>query len=265
MKPMNRQLKRVIAALLPTWLFVTVQSIRSRNYQKQLLREWGVEQATDEMIEEYGLSVLDGPFRGMRYPQSSLASRNGIPILFATYELELHPVIEEVASKSFDSIIDIGSAEGYYAVGFATRTKSSVIAFDCEPRERSFLRQMARLNGVEDRVHVRSWCSPHILEKLTTGQRSLVISDCEGYELTLFQGGVLLALKNCDLIIELHETIPGTDVRKTLLERFHNSHSATLISFDPHNTGSTVPEKWRKFVREFRSPGQQWLYLAPLA
>ena len=264
MKPINHHIKRAAEVLTPRWFFVTVQSIRSRNFQKQLLRDWGVEQATHEMIEEYGLSVLHGPFRGMRYPQSSLASRDGIPILFATYELELHPVIEEVAAKTFDSIIDIGSAEGYYAVGLAIRTKSPVIAFDCEPRERSYMRQMARLNGVADRIHARSWCSPRILEKLTSGRRSLVISDCEGYELTLFQGTVLSALKDCDLIIELHENIPDANVGTTLLERFHSSHGARIITFDPQNTGSVVPEKWRKFAREFRSPSQQWLYLTPI-
>jgi len=264
MQPINPHIKRVAEALLPARLFTTVQSIRSRNYQKQLHREWGVQQATDDMIDEYGLSVLHGPFRGMRYPKASLASRDGIPILFATYERELHPVIEDVASKRYDCIIDIGCAEGYYAVGLAIRTNASVFAFDCEPRERFYLRQMARLNKVADRIRTGSWCNARILERLTRGRRCLVISDCEGCELALFQGTALSALTDCDLIIELHETFPGTDVRSTMLERFRSSHSAKTITFDKLNAGSGVPEKWRKFAREFRSAGQQWLYLTPV-
>jgi hypothetical protein len=215
------------------------------------------------MIEEYGLSVLHGPFQGMRYPKSSLSCHNGIPILFATYELELHPVIEEVAEKRYEAIIDIGCAEGYYAVGLAIRTNAPVTAFDTEPRERRYVREMAQLNGVADRVHARSWCSSRNLEKLARGRRCLVISDCEGYELKLFQGAALTALKNCDLIIELHEVIPGTDVRNTLQERFRSSHDAKVINFNRLSTGSVVPEKWQKFAREFRSPVQQWLYLTP--
>ena len=265
MQPINPHIKRAAEALLPARLFTTVQSIRSRNYQKQLHREWGVQQATNDMIGEYGLTVLHGPFRGMRYPKASLASRDGIPILFATYELELHSVIEEVTSKQYDRIIDIGCAEGYYAVGLAIRTDAPVFAFDCEPRERSYLRQMARLNKVADRVHSDAWCNPRILERLTRGRHCLVISDCEGYELTLFQGTTLSALTDCDLIIELHETFPGTDVRSTMLERFGSSHSPKIITFDQLNAGSVVPEKWRKFAREFRSAGQQWLYLTPTA
>lgn len=263
MKPINHHVRRAAEVLLPAWLFTTMQSIRSRNYQKQLYREWGVEQATKDMIDEYGLSVLHGPFRGMRYPKSSLVSRDGVPILFATYELELHPVIEEAVSKRYDRIIDVGCAEGYYAVGLAIRTSTPVFAFDCEPRERSYLRQMARLNNVADRIHVRSWCSARILARLTCGQRCLVISDCEGYELKLFQDTALSALEDCDLIIELHATIPGLDVGSIMRERFRISHSAKIITFDHLNTGCVVPEKWQRFAREFRSPGQQWLYLTP--
>ena len=263
MKPISPKLKRAAENLLPAWLFTTLQSIRSRNYQKRLLREWGVEQATHEVIEKYGLTVLHGPFQGMQYPQASLASHDGVPILFATYELELHPIVEEVAAKTYDSVIDIGSAEGYYAVGLALRGTAPVIAFDCEPRERSYLRQMARLNKVADRIQTRSWCSPRTLEKLTRGRRCLVVSDCEGYEIRLFEGTVLPALVNCDLIIEIHETVPGTDMLGVILERFRGSHRARIIAFDKLNTGSVVPEKWRKFARESRDHGQKWVYLTP--
>jgi len=148
-------------------------------------------------------------------------------------------------------------------VGLAIRTNTPVFAFDCEPRERSYLRQMARLNMVADRIHTRSWCNARIFQRLTRGRRCLVISDCEGNELKLFQGTALSALKECDLIIELHATVPGTDVRSTMLERFRSSHCAKIITFDQFNAGSVVPEKWRKFAREFRPPGQQWLYLTP--
>ena len=231
MKPINPNLKRAAEVLLPVRLFTTIQSIRSRNYSKELHREWGVEQATREMIDACGLRVLYGPFRGMLYPRSSLVCRNGIPILFGTYEIELHSVIEEVASRRYHSIIDVGCAEGYYAVGLALRTHTPVTAFDCEPRERSFLRQMARLNGVAGEIHTRSWCSPRTLERLAFDRRCLVISDCEGYELKLFRESTLPALRHSDLIIELHEVVPGIDMRRTILERFRSTHTAQTITF----------------------------------
>ncbi len=220
---MNRHIKKTAEVLLPKRFLVTIQSIRSRNYQKQLHREWGVYQSNVETVAEYGLTVLHGPFRGMKYSMGSLLSRHAIPILFGTYELELHPIIEEVASRHYDRIIDIGCAEGYYAVGLAQRMDATVYAFDCEPRARFYCRQMARENRVADRIHVMSWCSARTLKNLADG-RCLIIADCEGYEVDLFSDDVVTALKNCDLIVELHG-VPGKDAGSILLERFRSSHA----------------------------------------
>jgi hypothetical protein len=261
---MNRYAKRAAQILLPKRVFTTIQSIRSRNYQMRLHKEWGVYQATREMIDSYGLTVLYGPFRGMRYPKSSLLHRDGIPILFGTYEFELHPIIEEVASNKYTHIVDIGSAEGYYAVGLALRTKTGVHAFDCEPRELHYLRQMARLNGVADLIQTGSWCDSKVLSKLVRGRRCLIISDCEGYEIDLFDEECIAALKASDLIIELHENGPELNAHDKLLKRFQISHKSRVVAFDQNNFGSTVPRKWHNFAREFRTPGQQWLYLNPV-
>lgn len=226
-----------------------------------LHREWGVTQATQEMIDTCGLTVLDGPFRGMRYPRRSLLDRDGISLLFGTYELELKPVIEEVALKKYDRIIDIGSAEGYYAVGLALRTKTPIFAFDCEPRERRYLRQMAQLNGVTDIVRTGSWCNLEILSKLVSSRRCLVISDCEGFEFELFNDESVAFLERSDLIIEFHEFGAEVKLRNELSKRFQATHSERIITFSPENRGENVPEKWRKFARESRNPEQQWLYL----
>jgi hypothetical protein len=136
---MNRYLNGVAGFLLPRRVFATIKSIRSRNYQKNLLKEWGFHSALNELIREHGCTLLGGPFRGMKYSRDSLLSRNGIPILFGSYELELHTVIEEAIAKRFERIIDIGCAEGYYAVGLARRTGAIVYAFDCDPERGSIV------------------------------------------------------------------------------------------------------------------------------
>ena len=211
-------------------------------------------QSNVETVAEYGRTVLHGPFRGMKYPMGSLLSRHAIPILFGTYELELHPIIEEVASRNYDRIVDIGCAEGYYAVGLALQTDASVYAFDCEPRERFYCRQTARENRAADRIHVRSWCSARTLQNLAVGC-CLIIADCEGYEVDLFSDDVVTALRNCDLIVEPYEHT-GMGVRSTLFERFIPSHGGEVISFDARDVDLGVPDSRRKFAGEFRSPGQ---------
>jgi hypothetical protein len=259
---MNRRVKSVAEFLLPRRVFATIKSIRSRNYQKKLLKEWGFHVPMNELIRERGCTLLGGPFRGMRYPRKSLLNRNGIPILFGSYELELHTIIEESVSKRFERIIDIGCAEGYYAVGLARSTKATVYAFDCDPRERLYCRELARLNGVSDRVHVRSWCVETILKNTAIG-RCLIISDCEGYEFHLFSDDIAPTLKDCDLIIEVHENTEA-NVGRLLVQRFRNSHRVRILEFDAERVGDEVPEKWKKFAREIRPERQQWLYLSAL-
>src|SRR4051812_47884953 len=60
--------------------------------------------------------VRQGPFAGMRYVpflHVSVPSK-----IYGTYELELREVVDEISRSNADLLVNIGSAEGYYAVGF---------------------------------------------------------------------------------------------------------------------------------------------------
>src|SRR5271166_5203781 len=65
-------------------------------------------------------TVQAGPFRGMRYIDQSHSS-SLIPKWLGLYERELHDCIEEAIASPFQTVLDIGAAEGYYAVGLALR------------------------------------------------------------------------------------------------------------------------------------------------
>lgn len=246
--------------LLPQRTFATIQAIRSRNHQKRLLQQWGVLAAGQKLISEYGSTVLAGPFQGMKYPLESLGTRHSIPILFGTYECELHPVIEAAIAKNFETIVDIGCAEGYYAVGLARRTGASVIAYDCDPGERRYCKEMARLNEVATRVTVRGWCSRSDLKKISHG-RCFIVCDCEGYEFDVFSDDVIAALGHSDLLIEVHES-EGKDA-KVLTECFAKTHLANILQFNAANPGPGVPPEWKNLARDIRPEGQQWIYFTP--
>lgn len=77
--------------------------------------------------------IVAGPFRGMRYIEKAVCSELP-PKILGTYEMELHALIESIVARRPSCIIDIGAAEGFYAVGFATRLPNCmVVAFD-QPR-----------------------------------------------------------------------------------------------------------------------------------
>ena len=82
------------------------QRIRPKGYLAHLVRE------------RTGCSVTSGPFAGMRYIDASFGSAY-IPKLLGTYEQELSNVLAGIIAKRPKAVVDVGAAEGYYAVGLA--------------------------------------------------------------------------------------------------------------------------------------------------
>jgi ribosomal protein L11 methylase PrmA len=182
---------------------------------------------TQAFATKYGCHVLHGPFRGLEYSSGILESHHAVPKLLGSYELELHGVINDALSRKFDTVIDIGCAEGYYAVGFAKALAARVYAFDTERGERRLCQEMARLNGVSNRLYVGGWCDRSVLKELILG-RTLIFSDCEGYEVELFNPNTVQILGAVDLLIEVHDSLVP-DGTETLTRRFESSHRVQRI------------------------------------
>lgn len=70
----------------------------------------------------------------MKYTAGAILGRNSVPKLLGSYECELHEIIESALRSNHHRVIDVGSAEGYYAVGFALKRGCHVVAFDTDPQ-----------------------------------------------------------------------------------------------------------------------------------
>ena len=254
----------VAAKILPASTFSRIQAVRSRNHQRRLLDQQGLLRIGLDFTVRYGRRVLNGPFRGMEYSAQALEGRHAVPKLLGSYELELQSIIERVQRTDYDRIIDIGCAEGYYAVGFALTTRAQIYAFDTEPRERRLCRQMAAANGVADRIFLNTWCNAQTLVKVAVG-RTFILADCEGYEVDLFDEGTARILSNADLLIEAHDSlVPGASA--TIQRRFKRSHDAEVIVAKSRD-GADFPEltflghQSSQAVSEYRDREAQWIYL----
>ena len=61
------------------------------------------------------------------------------------------PIIEDIVTKAYALIIDVGSAEGYYAVGLARRLpKARVLARDANPKAQALCAALAAANDVAE-------------------------------------------------------------------------------------------------------------------
>ena len=173
--------------------------------------------------------VLNGPFKGMKYPSIDITELTLAPKISGSYEGHLSPVINEMIGTPYDNIIDVGCAEGYYAVGFAKRIpQSTVHCYDVNESDLEFCKKMADLNDVSNLTY-NKFCSPGTLINFNYGKRSLIFCDCEGYELELFTPKVVTALKNTDVLVELHDVI-NPIISETLLTRFSSTHDVRIIN-----------------------------------
>lgn len=175
------------------------------------------------------LTVSRGPFKGLRYPSRDSFGSALFPKLLGSYESELHAALNTLLKNSYDTIVDIGCGEGYYAVGLARRLpQARVYAFDTEPRVRELCAKMAQLNGVADRVHIESQCDKRVLLTLPLGKKALIISDCEGYEGALFDGQVAAHLSHHDFLIETHDFI-DIELSDKMRDAFEQTHTVLSV------------------------------------
>lgn len=265
-RSIKRALKAVLGRVAPDRL-ATWQARRTRRHVAAFERRRGLWDVARQLAEATGATVVAGPFAGLRYPPT-VAERHGAPKLVGSYERELHPLLERWLDRPFRRVVDVGTAEGYYAVGLARRLpEAEVVGFELDPEERAQCLAMARLNGVADRVTVHGRCTPARLRAVVT-PGALVVCDCEGYEAVLLDPDRVPALETCTILVELHERqAPG--VTEALLRRFAATHAATRVDAEARDPNAYpvlegLPAEARPLaVDEFRDRGQQWLALEP--
>jgi ribosomal protein L11 methylase PrmA len=144
----------------------------------------------------------------MKYPEMTAIGSSLAPKILGSYEQEIQQVIERICTVNYNGIIDIGCAEGYYAVGLARRIKTArVYAFDTNKEALRLCREMARVNDVSDRIITGNYCDMDVLKSIPLVGRTLIISDCEGYEKHLFTEKSASFFRLYDLLIELHDFV----------------------------------------------------------
>ena len=183
------------------------------------------------LAEKVGDAVASGPFAGMRF-LARVAEGAYIPKLLGSYEAELHPRIERICAGDYKDIVNIGCAEGYYAVGLARRLPGARIhAHDTDDGAQDLCRDLAERNGVTDRVAVAGEFRASDFAAFA-GRRALVLCDIEGAEVDLLDPKAAPALGQLDLLVEIHY-VRGRWTSEALYPRFAETHRLAEIRQAP--------------------------------
>lgn len=231
-------------------------------------------------VKRHGTTISSGPFQGTMYlplsyrnMYSKLVSLSTMEKLLGVYESELHPIFDRILTRRWGKIINIGAAEGYYAVGLSRVQDGMVYAFDTNDCARNACAEMARLNDVGDRLQLGGRCSAEQLDELVDST-TLILIDCEGCEIELLDPERAPSLRMAHILAELHD-FKNPTISRTIQGRFESSHHIEIIDAVQHS-----PEEFHAldFLKSrllrpvrvsyarlltYRSTGMQWMFMSP--
>jgi hypothetical protein len=233
----------------------------------RFLSQWRSMMLASTFIARQGPVIHGGLFRGMRYLSQSTEGAL-MPRLLGTYESELHSHFEAVLREGVDAIIDVGCAEGYYAVGLARLAPNVMVhAHDIEAQARAACAELARLNGVSDRVIVGGEFAPADFQAFA-GRRVLVLVDAEGAEVDILDPARAPALAEMTIVVETHD-VYRAGAEACITARFSETHHIVRVEQEPKRFD--MPPWMRGLthldqliaVWEFRLQPTPWLVMRP--
>jgi hypothetical protein len=263
---MSRAITELVDRLLRETLDKPRLGTNDRDNMLRWLAKWRHAQITSLMIARHGHVVQAGPFAGLRFTGQTSEGCSA-PRLLGCYEHELHAQLERLLAERFDAVLNIGCADGYYAVGLARRMpETQVFAYDADPRAQAGCRDIAAVNGVSDRLHVGGLFHGADFAAFA-GRRTWLVLDVEGSERELLDPDAYPALREMTVLVECHDCFfPGTT--DEIARRF-SSNKITRID---HAWPSAPLPPWLQdlshfdqllAIWEFRMGPTPWLVIEP--
>ncbi len=281
---MKSLIKKIVnSAVRSDWIWNSLnRTIIPLARYMQIARQHGNQQMYQNSIKMYqnsindifsGMTVLHGPFAGMKYPEMASIGSSLFPKLLGSYEKELEPLMQRICNNRYTEVVDIGCAEGYYAVGLAMRINhAKVFAFDTDATAIQLCSKMAELNGVSEQLTTRKFCDAETLISLPLTERALIVSDCEGYEKKLFTKDNVPALSCHELLIEVHDCI-DIGISSYLRELFESTHNIEVFSsiddikkaqeYSYIELEGLSLETKKRILAEGRLAIMEWFYMTP--
>jgi precorrin-6B methylase 2 len=213
--------------------------------------------------------VRAGPFAGMTYASGRLPDIDAaVAKLLGVYEQEIAWVFERALELKVSTFVDVGCADGYYAVGMAHASPvATTYAYDLASSARQLCSATAAASRVLDRVRIGKRFTIDALESLPLADGALVLCDIEGGEVELLDSRAAALLARSVVVVEVHEDDrPGAGAR--VQDAFRRTHDVRTVPQEarqeaPAALAAWLPEEQRRALEEHRGPLLHWLVLEP--
>jgi SAM-dependent methyltransferase len=226
------------------------------------------EELTNLIFQRTNGIVYQGPFKGMKIlPRWSWGDGDSAGKLLGLYECELFSSIEQVIDSRPDLVLNIGSAEGFYGIGFGMRTDAQVVLVDVSESAINIARENAHANGVNRIQFSIDSSIDNFRSYLSKFHRPFIFMDCEGYEEEFLDLEKIPELEKTSIIVESHDCIRAGLTDK-LIDRFQFTHNTVSIpqgSKNPYFDLTFDLSDYDKMLLcvESRPSTMTWLFMEP--
>ena len=171
----------------------------------------------NHLVKIHGHKVAYGKFTGMKLNKNSYWSKNDlITQILGVYEQHILEQLIEFSKEKDSILVDIGAADGYFAVGAVySGLFNKVYAFEIEKEGRKNLTYNSELNSCGSKIYIDIEANNNSLKKIIDNHKKVVILiDIEGEEFKLLNLETINLLSKCNLIIELHPSLVPDGIAK---------------------------------------------------
>lgn len=203
-------------------------------WRKESIRE-RQERISLEMFDQLGGVVKYGPFAGLQLNRETWWGKLDLAAqCLGLYEKEILNFIADIEPGEYERFIDIGAADGYYAIGLLLSGKvAQTMCFEITPKGREVIAKNWQQNGAPGELQIYAEATAASLAALQAKHRekALVLVDIEGGEFDFLTEATLSLLQTCTLIIEVHHWVDDFLPRyQALLKRAQKMFEVTIIA-----------------------------------
>lgn len=191
--------------------------------------------------------------------------------ILGTYEKQVIDKLVEL-SRPGGLFIDIGSADGFFAVGMLRGGWfSRAVCFEISEKGREVTGENASKNDVFEKITIRGQAaSTEIMSEVSQAEDVVILCDIEGAEFALFDDFLLKQLSGKSIVIEVHSHLVdgGDQLRDELVKRAKRYFKTEIMSREAIPVGafselSVLSDDERMLAfSEGRGAAGEWLVLS---
>ena len=185
-------------------------SIEREQWRKETIRE-RQERISLEVFDLLGGTVKYGPFTGLKLDKNTWWGKLDLGSqCLGLYEKEILDQIDLIDPNKYKTFIDIGAADGYYAVGMLTSKRAKkTICFEQEKKGRETILSKWENNGSTGELIIFGEANTKSLSDINPNdlKNSIALIDIEGGEFDFLNFDTLKVLSSCLIFIEIHNWV----------------------------------------------------------